>query len=234
MGAEPLAGKSSNFNLALHMKISFYPKIRNNWLFYSYYSMRALVLLGIIGFLLTGDFASAVNAALILGLMLLPRLIKGGYNIHLPMSLEFAIVSFIFVSLFLGSLSDFYEKFPLFDGVLHFQSGILMGLVGFVMVFLLNSGDTEKFRLSPLFVSFFSVCFSLAISVVWEIYEYTLDTWFGYTMQETGIPDTMGDLIVNLLGALLVAMVGYLWMKRRKKLPFAPEQFMKNVEVNGE
>jgi LPXTG-motif cell wall-anchored protein len=119
-------------------------------------------------------------------------------------------------------LHDYYEKFALWDGILHFQSGILLGIVGFVLVYTLNEQSTKKIYLSPGFISFFAVTFSLAASVVWEIYEYLFDILLGYNMQESGLPDTMGDMIVNAIGALIVGLLGYLWMRKRKKLPFTP------------
>jgi len=213
------------------MKISLNPKIKNKFVYYLYYGMRVLVALAIVAFAINGDWVSVVNASLILGLMLLPRLVKMQYKIYLPLGLEVAIVGFIFLSLFLGSLRNYYERFPLWDGVLHFQSGILLGVVGFVVVYLLNARKTSKFRMSPGFVSFFAVCFSMALSVVWEVYEYAVDSWFGYTMQESGLPDTMGDLIVNCSGAIIVGLLSYFWMKKTENLPFAPEKF-NNYTIN--
>lgn len=213
-----------------YMKLNLYPKIKNKLVSNLYYGMRIVVLLSAVGFFFLRDWVSMVNAVLILFLMLLPRLIKSFYSIYLPISLELAIVGFIFLSVFLGSLRDYYERFPFWDGVLHFQAGILLGIVGFLFVYLLNTGIKSKLTMSPGFVAFFSVCFSLAISVIWEIYEYVADSWFLYNMQESGLPDTMGDLIVNAVGAVIVAVFGYMWMKKSKQLPFAPEKFI-NQEI---
>ena len=209
-----------------YMKLHLYPKIKNKFIAHLYYGMRLIVLLSAIGFFLLQDWVSMVNAVLILFLMLLPRLVKSVYSIYLPIGLELGIVGFIFLSVFLGSLRNYYECFPLWDGILHFQAGILLGIVGFVVVYLLNTGIKSKLTMSPGFVAFFSVCFSLAMSVIWEIYEYTADSWFLYNMQESGLPDTMGDLIVNAAGAVIVAILGYVWMKKSKHLPFAPEKFI--------
>lgn len=205
------------------MKLNLYPKIENKYAYYTYYGMRAIVLLSTTVFVLLGDLVSAISAGLILFLMLLPRLIKSWYQIQLPFGLELAIVTFVFFSVFLGSLHDYYEKFPLWDSILHFQSGLLLGIVGFVAIYLLNSQERPTLNMSPMFVSFFSVCFSLAMSVAWEVYEYAGDSWFGYTMQESGLPDTMGDLIVNAAGAIIVASGAYFWMKKSHQLPFAPD-----------
>jgi len=195
-----------------------------------YYGMRVLVATSIPLFIIFDrDFVSAVSAAFIFLLMLTPSLLKQRYKFHFPFDLDLAIVAFIFVSLFLGSLRDFYEQFPLLDVILHFQGGLLLGVVGFVVVYLLNSEEKSRLTMTPGFVSIFAICFSLAISVIWEIYEYTVDSWFGYTMQETGLPDTMGDLIFNGMGAIIVAIIGFFWMRRRQRIPFTPKRLRRYV-----
>lgn len=189
-----------------------------------YYGMRFLVAGAVALFTLTGAFVDAVSAALILILMLLPGFLRRRYKLYLPFELEAVVVLFIFLTLFLGSLNDFYEQIAWWDAFLHFKSGILLGIIGFVLVYLLNGAGTGKFTLSPFFVSFFSVCFSMAVSVVWEIYEYAMDSFFGFTMQRSGLPDTMKDLVVNFVGALIVGVAAYGWMRVRQRIPFTPKR----------
>ena len=63
-------------------------------------------------------------------------------------------------------------------------------------------------RLSPALTAMFSICFSLGISVAWEIYEFTMDRLYGMALQcstptsETGLIDTMVDFIIAAVGAL--------------------------------
>lgn len=204
------------------MEIQLDDQKQNKFALHVYFGMRLLVALSVFGFIIFGDWESAINAVLILCLMLVPSLLKRQYRLYLPFELDLAIVGFIFLSLFLGSLSNFYERFSFWDDVLHFQSGLLLGVVGFVMVYILNARKSDKLTMSPGFVSIFAVCFSLALAVTWEVYEYIADYWFGYNMQDGGLADTMSDLIFNAIGAIIVAVIGYFWMRRRQKLPFAP------------
>ena len=44
------------------------------------------------------------------------------------------------------------------------------------------------------------------IGVIWEIFEFSLDYVIGLNMQKSGLVDTMGDLIVNSIGSLFVAI----------------------------
>ena len=72
--------------------------------------------------------------------------------------------------------------------------------------------------MSPAFVALFTFCFALALDVLWEIYEFTVDALFQTNMQkyaleggealagQAALQDTMGDLIVDFIGALGIAI----------------------------
>ena len=188
-----------------------------------YLGMCGFVALSTVAFAISGEWMSAFSSLCIFFMMLIPSFLKDKYRVHLPIELDITIVLFIFLSLFLGSLQGYYEKFAHWDKILHFKSGLLLAFLGFVVVYLMNEKRSGKFVLSPGFLALFSACFSMALSVIWEIYEYILDTFFGYNMQRDGINDTMIDLILNTAGAIIIAIGTYIWMKRREKIPFAPK-----------
>ena len=60
----------------------------------------------------------------------------------------------------------------------------------------------------------FSFCFAVAIGVLWEIFEFTMDNLFGLNMQKSGLLDTMSDLIIDSIGAFLVSVSGFVYMKK--------------------
>lgn len=63
----------------------------------------------------------------------------------------------------------------------------------------------------------FSFCFALALGAFWEIFEFVIDGLFGFSMQKNGLIDTMWDLIVDTLGALIAAVSGYLYIRYRRR-----------------
>jgi uncharacterized membrane protein YjdF len=77
----------------------------------------------------------------------------------------------------------------------------------------------------PGFIAFFAFCFAIAVGALWEIFEFAMDELVGTNMQKpflgdpSGLTDTMWDLIVNALGALAIALFGYLYMKRGMSSP---------------
>jgi hypothetical protein len=187
------------------------------------YFLRGTVAVAFFLFIANGDWIDAVSTAFIFILMTAPLVLKQWYKTSTPLELDIALSIFVYLTLYLGSANDYYEHYPWFDVALHFLSGILLGMVGFTLVYMLNESESKKLRLSPGFVAFFAVTFSMAVSVVWELFEYSGDLMFGYNMQESGLPDTMGDFTVNAIGALIVAFIGYLWMRKRKRIPFIQE-----------
>src|SRR5688500_19342730 len=63
----------------------------------------------------------------------------------------------------------------------------------------------------PEFLCFFAVTFAVFLGVLWEIFEFAVDKIAPIVnMQsgETGVADTMHDLIVDTLGAIVVALMG--------------------------
>src|SRR4051812_42406164 len=99
---------------------------RNQATLFLYYGMRILVLLVAALFLLRGDIESFGGTLFVAVLMTLPSFIRRRYRVYLPFIIDFGMVLFIFLSLFLGGLDDFYGFIPLWDKIVHFQSGLLL------------------------------------------------------------------------------------------------------------
>jgi uncharacterized membrane protein YjdF len=100
--------------------------------------------------------------------------------------------------------------------VLHTGSGFLLGVVGFLALFLLNRTDHVPQGITPFFLCFFAVTFAVSLGVLWEILEFVVDQIspaINMQSNETGVVDTMQDLIVDTLGAIVVAVMGWAYLK---------------------
>ena len=70
---------------------------------------------------------------------------------------------------------------------------------------------------SLLFKVFFCICFSAFVALMWEVVEFTGDNLFSSDVQhslDTGVVDTMEDMIVAMIGSSLYGI----FCKIRKKL----------------
>ena len=91
-----------------------------------YLMIRVLMVISIINFLINKEWFLAFATLVIFGLIMIPRVLKIKYKVVLPYDFEIATVVFIYLSIYLGSLRNYYERFSYWDTILHFQSGILL------------------------------------------------------------------------------------------------------------
>lgn len=141
----------------------------------------------------------------------LPKIIERRYEIDLPIEFEILIVIFIYAAIFLGEVHKYYTKFWWWDAILHTGSGIALGFIGFAVLLILYK--TKKIQASPFTIALFSFSFAISMGAVWEIFEFAMDQIIGTNMQKNGLIDTMWDLIVDGLGALLASTIGYIYIK---------------------
>jgi hypothetical protein len=85
--------------------------------------------------------------------------------------------------------------------------------------------------MKPGFVALFSFAFAVAVGSIWEIFEFTMDSFLGLNMQKSGLVDTMWDLIVDALGALVIAVLGYFYTKSGTEY-FVEKWIDKFIEAN--
>lgn len=186
--------------------------------------IQLLLAIGLVLFLRHRDWENVFLTITVMLLTLAPALLSRRYRIFIPPEFQLISAAFVFLSLFLGSALDFYYKFWWWDLVLHTSSGFLLGIAGFVMLFLLNQTDRFPVGMKPSFLCIFGVTFAVTLGVLWEIFEFSVDSiWPAVNMQsrETGVFDTMKDLIVDTLGAVVVAITGYAYLKNPHYSPIA-------------
>jgi len=147
-------------------------------------------------------------------LTFLPQRFARFFGIELPRTVLTAIVLFIFATLFLGEVGDFYERFWWWDVVLHFLSALSFGAMGFLFIFMLFEGD--RYAAPAWALAMLAFCVGLSIGTLWEVFEYGMDQIVGTNMQKSGLVDTMTDLIIDTVGAAIGAFSGYLYLKGRQ------------------
>lgn len=160
--------------------------------------------------------------SLIIATLLSPLIFRHQMNVEIPAEFHIAAVIFIFASLYLGEIQGFYQAFWWWDMVLHTSAGLLLGIVGFFLVYLLNADKRIDMHMTPVFISLFAFMFAVALGTFWEIFEFSMDQLVGTTMQKpmlndtSGLTDTMWDMIVNAMGAFAVSFTGWQYLKRKR------------------
>lgn len=158
----------------------------------------------------TGNYLFTIVTLLAVALSLTPSIIERNYRIQLPFELDLLITLSIFLHTFLGEWLMFYERVWMWDKFLHFFNSAVVAILAFVAVYSLHY--TKKLRLTVPFVGFFTLIFSGAMGAVWEIIEFWVDIFFSQTMQG-GLNDTMWDLMYDLIGGGIIAVLGMIYVK---------------------
>ncbi len=218
------------------------------------------------------NYEGVFMGVLTLLLFCIPTFIERRTSIDLPPVLEGIIYCFIFAAEILGEVNSFYTRIPYWDTMLHTINGFLMAAIGFALVDIFNRSERFSIKLSPLFLAIVAFCFSMTVGVLWEFFEFFMDTYFATDMQkdwivnaihsvmfnpdglnrvghvqiesllvngedwiakyggyiDIGLIDTMKDLIVNFIGAVVFSVIGYFYVKSRGKGKFA-SQFIPKV-----
>ncbi|MCH3920424.1 MAG: hypothetical protein LKE39_08185 [Sphaerochaeta sp.] len=229
-----------------------------------YLVLRGLVIAIIVLSILQRKYENLFMCAMALVMFNLPSLFERRLSIEIPDTLEIIIYLFIYAAQILGEMRSFYVRFPFWDTMLHMLNGFICAGVGLALINLINHrSHSLVFRLSPPYVAIAAFCFSMTVGVLWEFFEYGMDSIvhtdmqkdtvvhaiYTVTLDETktnkvvaikdiqrtevngqdlgvdgyldiGLNDTMKDLFVNCIGAVVFSIYGYFYAKREEKVRF--------------
>jgi len=189
---------------------------------------------------ITNTFLVVVTTIVIL----IPWIIESRYKIDIPDFLEVILLTMLFISVVLGFLNDYYVNVKGFDKFTHILSGITLSIIAFQTLYVFNQSKKIALKMEPFIMSVFAYTFSITLLVVWEFYEFLADTisynldndtlrnmqryqWINDSLifpQDYGLYDTMIDLLVGAGGALVVVVVGYLLIQKKKSITKAIKQ----------
>lgn len=128
------------------------------------------------------------------------------FKLKINDGIKFIYVLFIFTAHFLGATCELYNKIFWFDKFSHFVSGILTSFAALLII------NKSKSKNSLFFNILFIISFSMLVASLWEVFEYLASYYFKMDPQRvtlTGVTDTMGDIIVALLGTILLSTCYY-------------------------
>ena len=194
--------------------------------------LQALLVLGIVFAVLHGRWLAALVTGGVMLVTMLPIVLGRRFQVYIPPEFEALAVVFIFASLFLGEVRGFYTRFWWWDAALHTTSGFLLGILGFLLVHVLNEKEDIDLYMKPRFVALFAFMFAMGLGAIWEIFEFAMDGIFGMNMQKSGLNDTMWDLIVDAVGALAISILGLGYISNRGNESFLEEWIRRFVEHN--
>ena len=167
-------------------------------------TLSALVVATAVRQTIVGNYENLVLCVLTLVLFCVPMFIDRRLGIDLPPALETIIYCFIFSAEILGEVNSYYTRIPSWDTMLHTLNGFLMAAIGFALVDIFNRSEKFTFKLSPLFLAVVAFCFSMTVGVLWEFFEFFMDTRFATDMQKDWIVHTIHSVMFQPDGLNIV------------------------------
>lgn len=137
-----------------------------------------LILGNVLRFGKTGQWDRLLLALLTLLLILIPEGIERLFHCRISQGMYLTAVVYAMGPM-LGHCNNLYYIIPFWDKLLHIIGGVMFVFLG-VFLFELLGGDPKNWVLCCVF----ALCFSLAVSVLWEFYEFGSDSLFGTDTQD--------------------------------------------------
>ncbi len=138
-------------------------------------------------------------------------------GLRFPRRLVVGVAVFTLGALLFGELANGYETFPWWDMALHVGSAAVLSVAGMGLALLPTAGAAPRTGIWVLAVLAFG--FSMMVGAMWELMEFTLDQTFGTNTQDSGLIDTMTDIVANLVGAVFGAVASHLAVTRGTRVP---------------
>ncbi|ATU09262.1 hypothetical protein BKM01_05260 [Methanohalophilus portucalensis] len=154
------------------------------------------------------------SAFLALIITFVPAFMRHRHNLSLDPSLTLWIT----IAVFLDAIGTFwlYDNLARWDNLTHAASSSTVAAAGYVILRAIDIYDPE-INIPPRTMFVFIPLFILSVGVMWEILEFitdelTLMLGIDAFYSQHGIHDTMGDMLFNLIGSIVVAFWGTVYL----------------------
>jgi hypothetical protein len=167
---------------------------------YLTYVLQALIVITSAYCFFIGYYAGAFFGLVAVGLSLIPKLVYRKLYVMVPWGVTFLIALTLFLYLAGYSYDWYLDFYPYYNKVSRLVGSITVAMLGFLAVLIMMRVSTNlRFRRWQIFS--FIVIFTLAFGVIWEIWEFAMDTLasaYLTTPFQLDNTDTMLDLIIDL------------------------------------
>lgn len=179
--------------------------------------LRSLAIFAIIYNTFNLNIVRILASLALIGITYIPLLIKKLFKVNFNYEPVAICMIFSYCAIFIGSVLGGYGTLKRWDTFMHTISGFIFMMLFLLLLFIVF--HRYKAVQVPLWVYFiFAFALSLTTGIVWEIYEFGLDQFFGMNTQhaiDTGVFDTMKDVVCNTTGALASSFIFYKSLKTK-------------------
>ena len=194
--------------------------------------LKIILAVGAVLEAIQGNWLYAIFTAGVVIVAFLPMLLGHRMHVRIPPEFELLAVIFVYASLYLGEVHNYYIKYWWWDILLHTGSGLILGIFGFLLVYVINEHEDLEMHMKPSFVGLFAFMFALGMGTLWEITEFAVDQLLGMDTQGGSLIDTMSDLIVDGIGALIISIYGYIYLRTKQSDSFLERWIQHFITLN--
>ena len=180
--------------------------------------IRTALIIVSIHYIFKRQYKYLISTAAVFVLTFLPCFLDRVFGIRIDAVGGFLYISIIVMTMYLGNVLKFYDRYFWWDIAIHFLSGI--AFVNFGIALCQKVPGLSSFN-----ILFFSFTFSIALHAVWEVLEYASDCiihsdnqrWQKVSptvnhasesaIQPAGLVDTMKDIIYGIAGAAVSCLI---------------------------
>ncbi len=165
------------------------------------------IILGLIQLyqILTTNGNRLATCLVLFPILLVPLFLRKVCKIPIHPVMELLYLIFVIIAQFLGSVVNLYSKIEWFDLFAHTLSGFLTALLALFLMIQFKQYNEKKLLFNLTYI--LGIVFLVA--GLWEFFEYGSDVLTGSNLQhaiETGVHDTMDDMLVAFVGSILFAV----------------------------
>lgn len=154
------------------------------------------------------NYARVMTFVAIFPLLLIPFIIN---KTRLKLSDKEIFLYYVFILLadFIGCVCNLYNTVSWYDIFVHFLSGMFTFVLATIIYRLITNDKNKILKI------LFCLGIVAIIAIAWEVFEFSIDSLVHTNLQhnqDTGVIDTMQDMIVALLGGIISSI--YTWIKK--------------------
>ncbi len=169
-------------------------------------SIKLILILSILNGIYNSLWHLVSTDIFLLILMFIPQIFKK-YQIQIPKKFEWLLLIFVIITLFLGKMSGIIT--PLIFG-------IAIAMIGFMILAILYSSN--QIKKNYFLIIMFSFNFAVALGFAIELIKYYLKLVLNHNLSVELYKYSMQTMTFVILGALISAIIGYLYMKSYKNI----------------
>ena len=153
---------------------------------------QAFSLISLVYFAVTGKLSQTLVCALSVACLCLPDLAQRLFKMKIALPLYLFTLAYAICPM-LGHAYKFYYYIPWWDTLLHTVGGVVFAIFGAYLpkVFL------KKNEVSVLLCAALGLFFSISVSALWEVVEYSVDMLFHTDMQQDTIVSSLYSYLIG-------------------------------------